>query len=175
MLETYKLFNRNIFTDDRGSLSETFKKSEFEKNLKIKINFVQDNFVESKKNVLRGLHYQVAPKTQGKYISVLEGEIFDVIIDIRKDSNFFGKWYGFNLSSSNGNSLWVPRGFAHGFLTLSEKSLVLYKLTDSYSKINDRSIRWDSKKLAINWPTSSEIFLSEKDKLAKEFDENIFL
>ena len=95
----------------------------------------------------------------------MEGEIFDVIIDIRKDSNFYGKWYGFNLSSSNGNSLWVPRGFAHGFLTLSEKSLVLYKLTDSYSKTNDRSIRWDSKKLAINWPTSSEIFLSEKDKL----------
>ena len=175
MIETYKVFNRNIFNDNRGSLSETFKQSEFEKQLKIKVNFVQDNFVESHKNVLRGLHYQSAPRTQGKYISVLQGDIFDVIVDIRKYSNNYGKWYGFNLSSLNANSLWVPNGFAHGFLTLSEKSIVLYKLTDFYSKTHDRSIRWDSKTLAINWPNSKKILLSEKDKLAKEFNKNIFL
>ena len=175
MIETYKVFTRNIFNDNRGSLSETFKQSEFEKQLKIKVNFVQDNFVESHKNVLRGLHYQTAPKTQGKYISVLQGEIFDVIVDIRKYSKNYGKWYGFILSSSNANSLWVPNGFAHGFLTLSEKSIVLYKLTDFYSKTHDRSIRWDSKTLAINWPNSKKILLSEKDKLAKEFNKNIFL
>ena len=175
MIETFKVFNRNKFYDKRGSLSETFKQSEFEKLLKIKVNFVQDNFVESHKNVLRGLHYQAEPKTQGKYISVLKGEIFDVIVDIRKNSNYYGKWYGFNLSSLNGKSLWVPSGFAHGFLTLSEKSIVLYKLTNFYSKMHDRSIRWDSKDLNIIWPISSGMILSDKDKEAKEFNRNIFL
>ena len=170
-INNYKLFKRTKFKDERGFLSEIYKKREFDDLIKEKITFVQDNFVLSKKNVIRGLHYQVKPRSQGKYISVLEGEIFDVIVDLRMKSENFGKWYGFNLSSLNCNSLWVPKGFAHGFLTLSERSLVSYKLTDFYNSNADRSIKWDSRKLDIKWPNKSNIILSDKDRSAQEFDE----
>ena len=169
-IETFKIFKRNKFKDDRGTLSEIFKGSEFDERIGYKVSFVQDNLVESIQNSFRGLHYQIQPNSQGKYISVVQGEIFDVIVDIRKKSANFGKSYSFNLSSDNRQSLWVPSGFAHGFLTLSKKSIVLYKLTDFYSKENERSINWKSKILSIEWPQVNNILLSDKDNNAKDFD-----
>lgn len=168
--DSFKLFKRNKFEDNRGNLSEIFKSSHFQNELGKDIKFVQDNLVESFQNSFRGLHYQVSPRSQGKYISIISGEIFDVIVDIRKNSRSFGYCYSFTLSSDNLNSLWVPPGFAHGFLTLSKKSIVLYKLTDFYSKEHERSIKWNSKRLLIKWPKFSNILISEKDKNAKDFD-----
>ena len=170
-INKFKLFQRKKFEDERGLLSEGFKISEFGEFNEKKVTFVQDNFVVSKKNVIRGLHYQAKPRSQAKYISVLLGEIFDVIVDVRMNSETFGKCFVFNLSSDNCKSLWVPKGFAHGFLTLSEKSIVSYKLTDYYSPEHDKSINWNSRKLDIPWPNKFNIILSEKDKYAEEFDE----
>ena len=168
--DSYKVFKRISFSDKRGNLSEIYKDSEFQNEVGSNHSFVQENLVVSKQNTLRGLHYQIAPKMQGKYISVIIGEIFDVIVDIRPNSKSFAKIYCFNLSYDNLSSLWVPPGFAHGFLTLSEKSIVSYKLTEYYSGEHDRSILWNSKKLDIPWPNKTNIVLSDKDKYAKEFD-----
>ena len=168
--DSFKILERNKFNDKRGYLSEIFKESYFEDKIGKKIKFVQDNLVESYQNSFRGFHYQINPRSQGKYISVISGEVFDVIVDIRKDSKSFGLCYSFKLSSNNVRSLWVPSGYAHGFLTLSEKSIVLYKMTDFYSKENERSIKWDSKRFSINWPIIKNFILSEKDENAKDFD-----
>ena len=168
---SFEIFERRKYEDNRGNLSETFVLQDFQNKIGHKIKFVQDNLVQSFKNSVRGLHYQVSPKSQGKYVSVIEGEIFDVIVDIRKNSKNFGCSYTFNLSSDNRKSLWVPSGFAHGFLTISRKSTVIYKLTDFYSKNHERSIKWNSKQLLIEWPIKKNILISEKDENAKEFDE----
>ena len=170
MIDSFKIFDKSKFEDSRGNLTEIFKASYFQKHLGKNINFVQDNLVESYQNSFRGLHYQIKPRSQGKYISVISGEVFDVIVDIRKDSTNFGSCYSFTLSSDNMKSLWVPPGFAHGFLTLSKKSIVLYKLTDFYCKESQRSIKWNSKRLSINWPNIKNFVLSEKDRNAKDFD-----
>lgn len=152
-----------VYQDERGFFMETYQKETFSK-AGIAENFVQDNHSSSMRFVLRGMHYQVS-HTQGKLVRVLIGEIFDVAIDLRRHSPYFGKWSGVYLSAENKEQLWVPPGFAHGFLTLSEQADVLYKTTDYYDAKGERCIRWDDPELAINWPIPDDVkpFVSEKD------------
>lgn len=154
------LIERMKYQDNRGYFSETFKKSDFSKN-NIGFSFVQDNFSKSRKGVIRGLHYQNDPKEQGKLVTVLSGEIFDVAVDIRPNSENFGKWTGANLSEDNGNLFWIPPGFAHGFQAL-EDSRVLYKVTEEYSKEHESGILWNDPTIHIEWPMKEHI-VSEKD------------
>ncbi|ADY74003.1 dTDP-4-dehydrorhamnose 3,5-epimerase [Desulfurobacterium thermolithotrophum DSM 11699] len=155
-----------VFGDERGFFMETYKKSDFEK-AGIDTDFVQDNHSKSVKGVLRGLHYQLEPKAQGKLVRCIKGKVFDVAVDIRKGSPTFGKWVGVELSSENKLMLWIPKGFAHGFLTLSEEAEIIYKVSGSeYSPEHDRSIRWNDPDIGIEWPLDGEPILSEKDKLA---------
>ncbi len=155
-----------VFGDERGFFMETYKKSDFEK-AGIDTDFVQDNHSKSVKGVLRGLHYQLEPKAQGKLVRCIKGKVFDVAVDIRKGSPTFGKWVGVELSSENKLMLWIPKGFAHGFLTLSEEAEIVYKVSGSeYSPEYDRSIRWNDQDIGIEWPLKGEPILSEKDKTA---------
>jgi dTDP-4-dehydrorhamnose 3,5-epimerase len=156
------LIEPDVFGDDRGFFFESFNKNKFEEAIGRKINFVQDNHSKSLKGVLRGLHYQLPPKAQGKLVRVIQGEVFDVAVDIRKSSPTFGKWVGELLSSENKKQMWIPEGFAHGFLTLSDTSEFLYKATDFYSPENERCIIWNDAKINITWPLE-EVFLSAKD------------
>ncbi len=155
------LIKPKIFGDDRGFFMETYKKSDFEK-IGIKKEFVQDNHSKSVKGVLRGLHYQLNPKPQGKLVRVVKGSILDVAVDIRKNSPTFGKWVSAVLSEENRHMLWVPEGFAHGFLTL-EDAEVLYKTTNEYSPELDRGILWNDEQIGIDWGIENPI-LSDKDK-----------
>lgn len=152
-----------IFGDGRGFFFESFNQQAFDEAVGSKIVFVQDNHSKSAKNVLRGLHYQLPPKAQGKLVRVVQGEVFDVAIDIRKGSATFGRWVGEILSAENMKQMWIPPGFAHGFLTLSESAEFLYKATDYYAPELERSIRWDDPILAIEWPCC-EPLLSGKDR-----------
>lgn len=153
-----------IFADDRGYFLEAFKKSDFEK-IGIRSEFVQGNISFSKGGVLRGLHYQKYPKIQGKFVLCIRGEIFDVAVDIRKNSPTFGKWVGVILSGETKNMLWIPEGFAHGFLVLSEYAEVFYLVTGAeYSPVHDAGIIWNDPDIAIEWPIKGEPILSEKDK-----------
>lgn len=154
------------FHDERGFFMEVFKKSDFEK-FGIDTDFVQDNHSKSLKNVLRGLHYQIEPKAQGKLVRCIKGKIFDVAVDIRRGSPTFGKWVGVELSEENRLMLWIPKGFAHGFLTLSDTAEVVYKVSGSeYSPHHDRNIRWNDPDIGISWPLVGEPILSRKDKMA---------
>ncbi|AEH44607.1 dTDP-4-dehydrorhamnose 3,5-epimerase [Thermodesulfatator indicus DSM 15286] len=155
-----------VFGDERGFFMETYKKSDFER-AGIDTDFVQDNHSKSIKNVLRGLHFQIEPKAQGKLVRCIRGKIFDVAVDIRKGSPSFGKWVGVELSEENKLMLWIPKGFAHGFLTISEEAEIIYKVSGSeYSPEHDRSIRWNDPDIGINWPLKEEPILSEKDRKA---------
>ena len=155
-----------VFGDERGFFMETYKKSDFER-AGIDTDFVQDNHSKSIKGVLRGLHFQVQPKAQGKLVRCIRGKIFDVAVDIRKGSPTFGKWVGVELSEENKLMLWIPKGFAHGFLTLSEEAEIIYKVSGSeYSPVHDRSIRWNDPDIGISWPLEGEPILSEKDRTA---------
>ena len=158
------LVEPKIFKDGRGYFMETYKFSEFEKN-GILNNFVQDNQSLSTKNVLRGLHYQLPPFAQAKLIRCLKGKIFDVAVDIRKSSPTFGKWVSADLSEENKKMLYIPEGFAHGFLTLSETAEIHYKITGEYAPDYERAIIWNDKDISINWPIgdNQEVILSEKD------------
>ena len=149
-----------VFGDERGFFMETFKKSDFEK-FGIKGDWVQDNHSRSKKGVLRGLHYQLEPKAQGKLVRVVRGMVFDVAVDIRKGSPWYGKWVGVILSEENKYMLWIPPGFAHGFLAL-EESEVVYKCTAEYAPELDRGIIWNDPEIGIVWPIENPI-LSPKD------------
>ena len=149
------------FIDDRGFFIETYKSSEFCKN-GICEAFVQDNYSHSTKGVLRGLHYQIHPHAQGKLVTVIRGEIFDVAVDIRHGSPTYGSWIGTALQGTSQELLYVPVGFAHGFCTLSEEAEVVYKVTEEYSPEADRGIRWNDPDLAIDWPVV-EPRLSTKD------------
>ncbi|EKE03252.1 MAG: hypothetical protein ACD_20C00228G0018 [uncultured bacterium] len=157
------LVTPRVFGDDRGFFMETYKKSEFAKN-GITEEFVQDNHSKSSKGVLRGLHYQKNPKAQGKLIRCTKGEIFDVGVDIRKGSPTFGKWCRVVLSEQNRQMLYVPAGFAHGFLVLSDEAEVLYKATEEYSPENDRGIIWNDHEIGVNWQMDNPI-VSEKDEI----------
>ena len=152
----------NVFGDDRGFFYESFNQSNFEAGIGRKVTLVQDNHSKSIKNVLRGLHYQI-DQPQGKLVRVVSGEVFDVAVDIRKSSPTFGRWVGEILSAKNKRQLWVPEGFAHGFLTLSETAEFLYKTTNYYSPQFERCIAWDDKSLKIDWPIQGEPNLSKKD------------
>jgi dTDP-4-dehydrorhamnose 3,5-epimerase len=157
-----------VFADDRGFFFEVYNQQKFVQETGIVTNFVQDNHSCSKQNVLRGLHYQIQ-QPQGKLIRPVVGTIFDVAVDIRKSSATFGKWVGYELSAENKCLLWIPPGFAHGFLTLSEIAEVIYKTTDYYSPQGDRTILWNDPDLSINWPLSASPILSAKDQAGKSF------
>lgn len=150
------------FQDSRGYFLEIYKRSAF-RDGGLPYDFVQDNFSFSQKGVLRGLHYQLPPYDQGKLVRVLQGEIWDVAVDIRRNSPTFKKWVARNLSEENGLSLYIPTGFAHGFLVLSDSAKVLYKTTAEYNPEFERGIAWNDRDLAISWPSSSPI-LSDKDR-----------
>jgi len=156
------LVKPRIFKDDRGFFSESYKASAYKQN-GITADFVQDNRSRSSCNTLRGLHYQLEPKPQGKLVSVVRGEILDVAVDIRKGSPYFGQWVSAILNDENQHQLYVPVGFAHGFCVLSDIADVSYKTTAEYSAEHDRGILWNDPALAIDWQISSPL-LSEKDK-----------
>lgn len=159
-------FEPQVFTDDRGFFFEAYNHQKFAQETGIIVNFVQDNHSCSKQNVLRGLHYQIQ-QPQGKLIRAVVGTIFDVAVDIKKSSPTFGKWVGSELSAENKRLLWIPPGFAHGFLVLSEIAEVLYKTTDYYAPQGDRTILWNDPDLAIDWPLSAPPILSTKDEAGK--------
>ncbi|CAM8435812.1 dTDP-4-dehydrorhamnose 3,5-epimerase [Candidatus Methylopumilus universalis] len=164
------LIEPQVFGDDRGFFYESFNQNKFEEAMGKKIDFVQDNHSKSVKGVLRGLHYQLPPKAQGKLVRVIQGEVFDVAVDLRQSSPTFGKWVGEILSADNKKQMWIPEGFAHGFLTLSDTAEFLYKTTDFYSKGHECAIRWDDETIGIDWP-GKKVSLSSKDEDAKFFNE----
>ncbi len=162
------LIEPKIFGDDRGFFFESFNQKVFEEATGLKAAFVQDNHSKSSRNVLRGLHYQIKCP-QGKLLRVVQGEVFDVAVDIRKDSKTYGQWVGQILSAENKKQLWIPPGFAHGFLALSETAEVLYKTTDYYSAEYERCIAWDAPKIGIKWPLTAAPLLSAKDRAGEQF------
>lgn len=154
-----------VFGDDRGFFFESFNQKTFNEAVGQDITFVQDNHSKSAKNVLRGLHYQLPPKAQGKLVRVIHGEVFDVAVDIRKGSNTYGQWVGEILNTENKKQMWIPAGFAHGFLTLSESAEFLYKTTDYYAPEFERCIIWNDPTININWPLMDAPILSGKDSI----------
>lgn len=168
------LFEPKVFGDDRGLFFESFNHRRFEEAVGKPVTFVQDNHSRSVRNVLRGLHYQIQ-QPQGKLVRVVQGEVFDVAVDLRRSSATFGQWVGAHLSAENKHQLWVPEGFAHGFVVLSETAEFLYKTTDYYAPEHERCIRWDDVSLQINWPEGIKPQLSEKDRKGVFFnDANAF-
>ena len=163
------LLEPKIYGDSRGHFYESYNARTFAAAVGHEISFVQDNHSLSQRGVLRGLHYQLAPAPQGKLVRVIAGEIFDVAVDIRKSSPTFGRWVGETLSAANKRQLWIPVGFAHGFIALSDNTEVLYKATDFYHRAAEQSICWDDSTLAIAWPTSATPVLSDKDAIAPSF------
>lgn len=156
------LIQPKVYGDDRGFFLESFKASEFKSN-GITENFVQDNHSRSTKGVLRGLHYQLPPYAQGKLVRCVSGVVFDVSVDIRKNSPTFKKWVGIELSSKKHNMIYIPPGFAHGFFTMSETAEVIYKTTAEYAQDFDRGIIWNDSEINILWP-EGEVILSDKDQ-----------
>jgi len=159
-----------VFGDDRGFFFESFNARSFEQATGLKREFVQDNHSKSAKHVLRGLHYQIQ-NPQGKLVRVVQGEVFDVAVDLRKCSKTFGKWVGVHLSGENKKQLWVPEGFAHGFVVLSDTAEFLYKTTDYYAPEYERSLLWNDPALGIEWPFDVEPKLAAKDAAAKRLNE----
>jgi dTDP-4-dehydrorhamnose 3,5-epimerase len=156
------LFEPKVFGDDRGFFFESFNHKVFVEAVGHDVQFVQDNHSKSRQGVLRGLHYQIQ-QAQGKLVRVVQGEVFDVAVDIRRSSPTFGQWVGVILNETNKHQLWVPPGFAHGFVVLSETAEFLYKTTDYYAPAHERSIAWNDPDLAIDWPISIAPSLSAKD------------
>lgn len=156
------LFEPKVFGDDRGFFFESFNQAQFEQAVGRKVNFVQDNHSRSSKNVLRGLHYQIQ-QPQGKLVRAVQGEVFDVAVDIRKSSPTFGKWVGELLTAENKRQLWVPEGFAHGFVVLSDYAEFLYKTTDYWAPQHERCIAWNDVDLNIDWHLGDAPNLSAKD------------
>ncbi len=159
------LIEPDVFRDARGSFFEIYRRDLFQKN-GIQTDFVQDNQSYSLKGALRGLHYQIAPKEQAKLVRVVRGEVFDVVVDIRPGSRTFGRFVAETLSDKNRKMLFVPAGFAHGYVTLSDEAEFLYKVSELYSPSHERGLRWDDKDLGIPWPKLDKAYLlSDKDKL----------
>jgi dTDP-4-dehydrorhamnose 3,5-epimerase len=163
------LFTPRVFGDERGFFFESFNEVVFREATGRDYHFVQDNHSKSVKGVLRGLHYQLPPQPQGKLVRVVHGAVFDVAVDIRRNSPTFGKWVGAELSAENKQQLWIPPGFAHGFVTLSDTAEFLYKTTDFYAPALERSIAWNDPDLAIDWHFDGEPRLSAKDQQAVSF------
>lgn len=159
----------DVFPDSRGFFYESFNSKEFIDKVGVDVNFVQDNHSKSNLGVLRGLHYQLPPMGQGKLIRVISGKIFDVAVDLRTSSPTFGKWVGEYLSADNKKQLWIPEGFAHGFVALTDATEILYKVTNYYSKEHEKCIIWNDADIAITWPQNVNITLSDKDNLGQNF------
>ncbi|WP_313462043.1 dTDP-4-dehydrorhamnose 3,5-epimerase [Pseudomonas nitroreducens] len=164
------LFEPRVFGDERGFFFESFNQKVFDEVVGRPVTFVQDNHSRSIKGVLRGLHYQVQ-QPQGKLVRVVQGEVFDVAVDIRRGSPTFGQWVGAHLSADNKHQLWVPEGFAHGFVVLSETAEFLYKTTDYYAPAHERCIAWNDPQIGIEWPFAGDPQLSAKDQLGKQLIE----
>ena len=164
-----KLIEPDVFEDERGFFYESFNQKKFNEAMGQQITFVQDNQSKSKKGVLRGLHYQEEPHAQGKLVRVILGEIFDVAVDIRNDSKTFGQWVAETLTGTNKKQLWIPEGFAHGFLTISDQAEVLYKTTMFYSKEHEKNILWNDPTLSVKWPIHHPPRLSLKDSVGISF------
>lgn len=158
-----------VFGDARGFFYESFNQRAFAEATGLDVNFVQDNHSRSARNVLRGLHYQLVPRAQGKLVRVVAGEVFDVAVDIRPESPTFGRWVGQHLSAENKCQLWIPAGLAHGFVVMSETAEFLYKTTDYWAPEFERCIRWDDPDLAIDWPLDGAPLVSAKDALGANF------
>ncbi|HLW04156.1 MAG TPA: dTDP-4-dehydrorhamnose 3,5-epimerase [Azoarcus sp.] len=163
------LIEPEVFGDERGFFFESFNQKAFEDAIGRPVSFVQDNHSRSAKNVLRGLHYQIQ-QPQGKLVRVTAGEIFDVAVDLRKSSPTFGQWAGAILSAENKHQLWVPEGFAHGFVVLSASADFLYKTTDYYAPEHERVVIWNDPQIAIAWPEGIQPVLSTKDANAPSLD-----
>ena len=161
------LIKNTVFFDERGYFKESWNQKKFNEIIGSNEVFVQDNHSLSYKGVLRGMHYQRAPMEQGKLLRCIKGKIFDVLVDIRKDSQTNMKWIGLEIDSNNHELLWVPKGFAHGFLTLSDEAEVQYKTTEYWSKEHEETIKWDDPQIAIKWPITKSPKVSEKDNKAK--------
>jgi dTDP-4-dehydrorhamnose 3,5-epimerase len=161
------LLELDVFGDHRGRFIETFRRDRY-REFGIDLEFVQDNFSSSTKGILRGLHYQLH-QPQGKLVHVTRGEVFDVAVDIRRSSPTFGQWFGTTLSAENHRQMWVPPGFAHGFLVTSDQADFVYKVTANYAPADERGIAWNDPQLAIAWPIAGEPTLSKKDAAAPLF------
>jgi dTDP-4-dehydrorhamnose 3,5-epimerase len=162
------LIEPQVFGDDRGFFFESYNERVFAEKIGKTTQFVQDNHSRSAKNVLRGLHYQMQ-QAQGKLVRVVAGEVFDVAVDIRKSSPTFGQWVGYHLSAQNKQQLWIPAGFAHGFLVISDVAEVLYKTDNYYAPQHERCILWNDPDLAIAWPLDGTPILSAKDQAGQPF------
>ncbi len=171
-----KIIEPAVFGDERGFFFESFNQAKFESAVGYAVDFVQDNQSRSARGVLRGLHYQLPPHPQGKLVRCVLGEVFDVAVDIRKSSPTFGQWVGVHLSAENKRQFWIPAGFAHGFLTLSEHAEFLYKTTDYWAKDCEQAIIWNDPQVGIEWPAfDGQPLLSEKDQQASKLSEQIHL
>lgn len=160
------IFEPKVFGDDRGFFYESFNERRFNELTGLDASFLQDNHSKSAKNVLRGLHYQIR-QPQGKLVRVVAGEVFDVAVDVRKSSPTFGHWVGVTLSAENKRQLWIPEGFAHGFVVTSESAEFLYKTTDYWAPEFERSILWNDPAIGIDWPITDAPLLSGKDQIGK--------
>lgn len=165
------MFEPEAFGDDRGFFFESYNRRTFARITGVDCEFVQDNHSFSRQGVLRGLHYQLPPRAQGKLVRVVQGEVYDVVVDIRRSSPGFGKWAGAVLSAENRRQIWIPQGFAHGFITLSSTAEFLYKITDYYAPECERSIIWNDPELCIDWHCPHPPRLSDKDRKASLFRE----
>jgi len=165
-----KLLKPKVFGDERGFFMESYNKQILTSLIGLDVEFVQDNHSRSSKNVLRGLHYQLK-QPQGKLVRVVAGEVFDVAVDLRRSSPTFGQWEGAILSDKNNYQFWIPPGFAHGFVVLSDTADFLYKTTDYYAPEHERCIKWNDPDIGINWPFSGEPSLSDKDKQGVVFNQ----
>lgn len=163
------LVEPQVFGDQRGFFMESFNQRRWAEVTGLNVRFVQDNHSRSQRGVLRGLHYQLPPAAQGKLVRCVVGEVYDVAVDLRRQSATFGRWVGERLSAENHRQLWIPPGFAHGFLVLSEVAEFLYKTTAYYAPESERSIRWNDPDLDIDWPAAVEPVLSAKDSRAGSF------
>jgi dTDP-4-dehydrorhamnose 3,5-epimerase len=165
------LLEPRVFGDERGFFYESFNARAFQDATGVDAEFVQDNHSKSARGVLRGLHYQLAPRAQGKLVRAVVGEVFDVAVDLRPDSPTRGQWLGERLSAENKRQMWIPAGFAHGFLVLSDTAEFLYKTTDYYSPAHERCIAWNDPQLAVDWPLREPPVLSAKDAQGVAFGE----
>ncbi len=162
-----------VFGDDRGFFYESFNAKKWQDLTGLQTVFVQDNHSRSAKNVLRGIHYQIQ-QSQGKLVRVVAGEVYDVAVDLRQSSPTFGKWVGEHLSAENKKSLWVPEGFGHGFVVISDAAEFLYRTTDFYAPEYERCIAWNDPEIGIDWPLDGDPLLSEKDAQGSKFKESEF-
>lgn len=164
------LISHKLFSDDRGYFKEVFRKNEFEKILNNKIKFCQENIVKSKINVLRGLHFQKKPYQQSKLVTVIEGDILDIAVDIRRNSKTYGKYFKYLLSSKNNESLFIPRGFAHGYITLSKNAIIKYKVDNYFNPKMEGGVPFDDKFLNIDWEVDKKnIIISDKDLRLRDY------